>query len=521
MTKNETHRDPAADRAGDLADDPAGTPADQGTAEPADQAAGAPADERVAGVGEEHAGAPHDAPTAAPHDAPTARAIPRSSFTRGARLMSLPLGFAGRSALGFGRRLLGEPVDLLAGELQRRTAGHLFRVLGELKGGAMKFGQMLSVFEAALPPEVVGPYRAALTLLQEAAPALPADQVHAVLREELGPDWRERFTAFEDTPAAAASIGQVHRAVHTDGRTVAVKIQYPGAGEALLGDYARLGRLIRLFSLATPGLDVEPMLRELRERVADELDYRLEAEAQQAFADEYRGDKEILVPDVVTYTRRVLVTEWLEGTPLASVIREGSQAERDDAGLMYARFLFSGPERAGRLHADPHPGNFRLLPDGRLGVLDFGAVKHLPDGFPAALGSLIRLAQDGDWAAAQEVLVQEGFITPGAPLDHAALGAFLLPVATPSAGETYRFTREWLREEVVQSVDLREGGLLRRFNLPPSYVLVNRVVGAATAVLCQLECEIPFRAEVARWLPGFVPGTADARQGVAGEAGGH
>ncbi|MEU6101371.1 ABC1 kinase family protein [Streptomyces flaveolus] len=558
MTKNETHRDPTTDRSGDLADDPAGTPADEGTAEPADQgagtpadervaepadqgggapadervaepadqgggapadervaepadqAAGAPADERVADAGGEQAGASHGASAAAPHDAPTARAIPRSSFTRGARLMSLPLGFAGRSALGLGRRLLGEPVDLLAGELQRRTAGHLFRVLGELKGGAMKFGQMLSVFEAALPPEVVGPYRAALTLLQEAAPALPADQVHAVLREELGPDWRERFTAFEDTPAAAASIGQVHRAVHTDGRTVAVKIQYPGAGEALLGDYAQLGRLIRLFSLVTPGLDVEPMLRELRERVADELDYRLEAEAQQAFADAYRGDKEILVPDVVTYTRRVLVTEWLEGTPLASVIREGSQAERDDAGLKYARFLFSGPERAGRLHADPHPGNFRLLPDGRLGILDFGAVKHLPDGFPEALGSLIRLAQDGDWAAAQEVLVREGFITAGAPLDHAALGAFLLPVATPSAGETYRFTREWLREEVVQSVDLREGGLLRRFNLPPAYVLVNRVVGAATAVLCQLECEIPFRAEVARWLPGFVPETADA-----------
>ncbi|MYR47125.1 AarF/ABC1/UbiB kinase family protein [Streptomyces sp. SID5910] len=424
--------------------------------------------------------------------------------------MSLPLGFAGRSALGFGRRLLGESGDLLAGEVQRRTARHLFRVLGELKGGAMKFGQMLSVFEAALPPEVVGPYRAALTLLQEAAPALPAEQVHAVLREELGPDWREQFTAFEDTPAAAASIGQVHRAVHTDGRTVAVKIQYPGAGEALLGDYAQLGRLIRLFSLVTPGLDVEPLLRELRERVAEELDYRLEAEAQQAFADAYRGDKEILVPDVVTYTRRVLVTEWLEGTPLASVIQGGTQAERDAAGLLYARFLFSGPERAGRLHADPHPGNFRLLPDGRLGILDFGAVKHLPDGFPPALGGLIRLAQDGDWPAAQELLVREGFITAGAPLDHAALGAFLLPMATPSAGETYRFTRAWLREEVVHSVDLREGGLLRRFNLPPSYVLVNRVVGAATAVLCQLECEIPFRAEAARWLPGFVPGTADA-----------
>jgi predicted unusual protein kinase regulating ubiquinone biosynthesis (AarF/ABC1/UbiB family) len=338
---------------------------------------------------------------------------------------------------------------------------------------------------------------------------MPAEQVHAVLAEELGPRWRERFTAFADRPAAAASIGQVHQAVWEDGRPVAVKIQYPGAREALLGDYARLGRLIRLFSAVAPGLDVEPMLRELRERVAEELDYRLEAAAQQAFADAYRGDKEILVPDVVAFTGRVLVTQWLEGSPLAAVIRDGSQAERDDAGFKYARFLFSGPERAGLLHADPHPGNFRLLDDGRLGVIDFGAVKNLPDGFPAALGTLIRLAQGGEWTAAHELLVQEGFLTPEAPLDQAALVSFLLPVATPSAGETYRFTREWLREEVARAVDLREGSVLRRLNLPPSYVLVNRVVGAATAVLCQLECEIAFRAEAARWLPGFTGGAGD------------
>ncbi|MER6419393.1 AarF/ABC1/UbiB kinase family protein [Streptomyces sp. NPDC001137] len=431
------------------------------------------------------------------------RGIPRSPLARNARLASLPLGFAGRSAMRFGRRLLGQPVDLITSELQRRTSHHLFRVLGELKGGAMKFGQMLSVFEAALPPEVIGPYRAALTLLQEAAPTLPAEQVHAVLAEELGARWRDRFTEFDDTPAAAASIGQVHRAVWEDGRRVAVKIQYPGAGEALLGDYAQLGRLIRLFSVVTPGLDVEPMLRELRERVADELDYRLEAAAQQAFAEAYRGDKEILVPDVVAFTQRVIVTEWLDGTPVAAVIRDGEQAERDRAGLLYARFLFSGPERAGRLHADPHPGNFRLLEDGRLGVVDFGAVKHLPDGFPPALGTLIRLAQGGEWAAAEKVLVAEGIITPGAPLDPVALCSFLLPLATPTAEQSYLFTREWLREEVVQAIDLREGGLLRRFNLPPSYVLVNRVVGQATAVLCQLECEIPFRAEASRWLPGF------------------
>ncbi|WP_406423260.1 AarF/ABC1/UbiB kinase family protein [Streptomyces sp. NBC_00873] len=432
-----------------------------------------------------------------------ARDIPRSPFTRNARLASLPLGFAGRSALRIGKRLLGQPVEVITGELQRRTGEHVFRVLGELKGGAMKFGQMLSVFEAALPPEVIGPYRAALTMLQDAAPALPAARVHAVLAAELGADWRERFTSFDDEPAAAASIGQVHKAVWEDGRPVAVKVQYPGAGEALLGDYTQLGRLMKFFSVIAPGLDVEPMLDELRERVAEELDYRLEAAAQQAFTDAFRGDEEVLVPEVVVFSERVLVTEWMDGTPLSRIIREGTQDERDDAGLKYARFLFSGPERAGYLHADPHPGNFRMLADGRLGVIDFGAVKHLPDGFPASLGTLNRLAQLGDWAAAHELLVEEGFIRPGAAPDDAALASFLLPIATPSREDTYRFTRKWLREEVVQAVDRGPGSLLRRFNLPPSYVLVNRVVGAATAVLCQLECEIPFRAEAVRWLPGF------------------
>jgi predicted unusual protein kinase regulating ubiquinone biosynthesis (AarF/ABC1/UbiB family) len=454
----------------------------------------------------------------AAENARPARDIPLSPFARNARLAGLPLGFAGRSAVRIGKRLLGQSADVVAAELQRATSRHLFRVLGELKGGAMKLGQMLSVFEAALPPEFIGPYRAALTMLQEAAPALPTARVHAVLDAELGRDWRERFASFDDEPTAAASIGQVHRAVWEDGRAVAVKIQYPGAGEALLGDYDRLGRLIRLFSMVAPGLDIEPMLDELRERVAEELDYRLEAAAQQTFADVYRGDKDILVPDVVTFTERVLVTEWMDGTPLSTVIREGSQADRDDVGLRYARFLFSGPERAGRLHADPHPGNFRRLDDGRLGVIDFGAVKHLPEGFPAALGTLNRLAHQGDWAAAQRLLVEEGFIRSATPLDDAALASLLLPVATPSAEEKYRFTRDWLREEVVQSFDWREGGLVRRFNLPPSYVLVNRVIGAGTAVLCQLECEIPFRAEAIRWLPGFADTEGERTEGEGGEA---
>src|SRR3954463_14276318 len=149
--------------------------------------------------------------------------IPRRAVVRSARLATLPLGIAGRATLGIGKRLGGKPAELVATGLQARTAAQIFKVLGAVKGGAREVGQALSVFEAALPEEVAAPYRAALTKLQEAAPPLPAAVVHQVLAAELGGDWRSHFREFTDLPAAAASIGQVHRATWTDGREVAVK----------------------------------------------------------------------------------------------------------------------------------------------------------------------------------------------------------------------------------------------------------------------------------------------------------
>src|SRR5215831_5126346 len=199
--------------------------------------------------------------------------LPRRAFTRTAKLATLPIGFAGRTALGLGKRIGGRPAEIVVGEVQQRTAEQVFKVLGELKGGAMKLGQALSIFEAALPPEIAGPYRATLTKLQESAPPLPARTVHRVLAEDFGADWRDRFIEFDDQPAAAASIGQVHRARLRDGREVAVKIQYPGAGRALLSDFNQLSRVARLFSVLMPGLEVKPLLDELRARVAEELDY--------------------------------------------------------------------------------------------------------------------------------------------------------------------------------------------------------------------------------------------------------
>ena len=215
--------------------------------------------------------------------------VPRTTVGRAAKLARLPIGLAGRTAIGVGKRIGGRPAEIVAQEIQQRTADQIFRVLGELKGGAMKLGQALSIFEAALPPEIAGPYRATLTKLQESAPPLPARSVHQVLTGDLGEDWREKFAEFSETPAAAASIGQVHQAVWHDGRRVAVKIQYPGAGRALISDFTQLSRA-RLFGLLMPGLEVKPLLDELRDRVTEELDYELEAASQHAFAVAYADD---------------------------------------------------------------------------------------------------------------------------------------------------------------------------------------------------------------------------------------
>ena len=289
--------------------------------------------------------------------------LPRKAVTRTARLAALPLGYAGRSAVGLGKRLGGKPAEAVTNEIQQRTAEQLFRTLGELKGGAMKFGQALSVLESALPEEVAAPYREHLTMLQDSAPPMATQTVRDEIEADLGADWRERLVWLDGGPTAAASIGQVHRGRWYDGREVAVKVQYPGAGDALMGDLKQLSRLAWGVSPLFPGVDVKPLIAEIQNRAAEELDYSLEGAAQQAFADAFRDDPDILVPDVVVSGEKVLVTEWLESpASLARVIETGTRAERDHYGELLVRFMFGGPARTGMLHADPHPGNFRVLP---------------------------------------------------------------------------------------------------------------------------------------------------------------
>jgi len=433
--------------------------------------------------------------------------IPRKTSTRSAKLASIPLAVAGRGAIGFGKQLIGQSPQFAFAELQEKTAEQVFKVLGELKGGAMKFGQALSVFEAALPEEIAKPYRETLVKLQEAAPPLPARVVHKVLAKELGDDWRDNFSDFDDKPAASASIGQVHKARWKDGRAVAVKIQYPGAAEALISDLNQIERFSKIFQLFMPGLEMKPLLEEMKARIIEEVDYRFEAEAQEACWNAYLNDPDIAIPKVVSATDRVIISEWLEGKPLSKVIAGGSQDERNNAGIKLARFHFTAPMRAGLLHADPHPGNFRVLADGRLGVLDFGACNRLPNGFPEPFKRLLRNALEGDALALYHGFKEDGFILPEVDVDPQLVLDYLLPLVEPLRTPHFEYTREWLREQSVRVGDPRNPTAKIGFqlNLPAEYVLIHRVTLGTTGIFCQLRAQGNFRDEALSWFPEITP----------------
>lgn len=431
--------------------------------------------------------------------------IPRRKLTRTARLASLPLGAVSRSAASLGKRLSGVPADEIAAANQARTADQLFRVLGELKGGAMKIGQALSVLEAALPEDIAAPYRSSLTKLQDSAPPMSITTVNEVMQREFGENWRDKFQEFSETPAASASLGQVHQAISKDGRKVAVKIQYPGADKALLNDFEQAARFARIAQPIAPGLDFKALMTEMRKVLAEELDYFREAQAQRVFALSYDGDANVKVPHILSATAHVLISEWIDGTPLARVIESGSKAERDHAGNLYQTFLLSGPSRVGMLHADPHPGNFRITPENKLGVLDFGAVARLPEGFPPAMGLLLAIAMTGDADRVIEVMREANFILPDVEISPTAVLNYLSPFTEPAQSEKFEFTREWMREQFGRVNDPRNPDFSTglKLNLPPQYVLVHRVWLGCIGVLSQLNAEVAVRGEIERSMPGF------------------
>lgn len=433
----------------------------------------------------------------------------RTGLARSAKLAALPMGIVARRLTATGKAIItGAERGAVDEALIDKAADEVFRVLGELKGGAMKLGQALSVAEAAVPPRFADRYREALTRLQNQAPPMPVQQAHRMLDEQLGTGWRERFAEFEDRPVAAASIGQVHRAVWKDGRVVAVKIQYPGADEALMSDLKLLKMLSGTFGVFMPGVDVRALIDEFVERTADELDYRIEAEHQRRFAKAFADDPRFFVPKVIASAPKVMVTEWMDAVPLNRIIAEGTVAQRNRAGLLLAEFALSTPARVGYLHCDPHPGNFQLLPDGRLGIIDFGATIALPDGLPPVVGELARLAMAQDYDALFEALRANGFVRPGHDLDPAPIKSVIAPLVAELHGPTLRITRRLLQDHMARATDAKNMSVTNTLavRIPPELpdlVMLGRVLGGIIGVCAQLDAEGPFLAQVEQWLPGY------------------
>jgi predicted unusual protein kinase regulating ubiquinone biosynthesis (AarF/ABC1/UbiB family) len=437
-------------------------------------------------------------------------------IARTAKLMSLPLAFGGRAVAGLGRRLAGADRAEVSATTTARNAEQLFAVLGRLKGGAMKIGQALSVFDTMVPEEIAEPYHEALSKLQSSAPAMPVRDVHRMLAQQLGRGWPSRFREFDDVPTGAASLGQVHRAVWADGRTVAVKVQYPGADLALDADLRTLARFASLFALVVPGVDARALVAELRERTLDELDYRAEADRQRAFAAAFSGGDRLVVPRVVASAPKVLVSEWVDGVALGALTRRpaadaAEQARRDRLAHTVVEALFSSPARVGMLHADPHPGNFLTLRDGRLAMIDYGAVATLPDGVPPVLTGILRHVADGEPEPMMRLLRAEGFVA-GAVAPEEVLG-YLGGVGDPLRVERFHFDRAWMRGQGARIVrDARSRRTGRALTLPAQHLLVVRVLSGWMNILAQIDCTVAVRGLAERWLPGFAtPPTARLR----------
>ncbi|UGT42443.1 AarF/ABC1/UbiB kinase family protein [Nocardia yamanashiensis] len=434
----------------------------------------------------------------------------RTGLARSAKLAALPMGIMARRVTATGKAILtGAERGAVDEALIDKAAEEVFRVLGELKGGAMKLGQALSVAEAAVPPRFADRYRDALARLQNQAPPMPTHQAHRVLDEQLGTRWRDRFESFEDRPVAAASIGQVHRAVWKDGRVVAVKIQYPGADAALMSDLKLLQMLSSTFGVFLPGVNVKALIEEFVERTADELDYRIEAGHQRRFAAAFADDPRFFVPKVVASAPKVMVTEWMDATPLARVIAEGTAAQRNRAGALLAEFALSSPRLAGLMHCDPHPGNFQLLADGRLGVIDFGACIALPDGLPPVVGELARYAVEEDYDALLGCLRANGFVRPGHELDLDPIVNLVAPVIAEFDGDRLHLSRRLLQDNMARAMDVRNMSVNNTFavRVPPELpdlVMLGRVLGGIVGVAAQLDAEIEILGLARCWLPGYL-----------------
>ena len=333
-----------------------------------------------------------------------------------------------------------------------------------------------------------------------------------VLESDLEQRLDDVFAEFETEAFAAASIGQVYRARLKDGRRVAVKIQYPGIARAVRSDLQNLGLILRVAKMMAPGMDPKAMAEEIRERLTEELDYELEAQTHRAFARTWRGHPFVVIPEVVTSlsSEHVLVTEYVEGLGFEQV-KELPQPERDRFGEIVFRFFLGSLYRTRRFSADPHPGNYLLMPDGRVAFLDFGMAKQISREQVEAELAVMRAGIDRDPARLHAALAAMGFFDPTDEL----IAAEAVQEHFEAAAGWYAFDREFMvdREYVRQvMIDVsaphsRFWELMRRQTIPPQTMFARRMEGLTLAVLGQLEATANWHRIAREWLYGDPPTT--------------
>jgi predicted unusual protein kinase regulating ubiquinone biosynthesis (AarF/ABC1/UbiB family) len=406
----------------------------------------------------------------------------------------------------------GEQRQLLREDLALQTAEDVAETLGAMKGVMMKIGQMASYVDGGLSPAV----RRTLARLQDSVPPMSPALAAAVVEEELGVPPERAFARWDPRPIAAASIGQVHRAVTLDGRAVAVKVQYPGIAETIAADLRNVALIRRMLRIAAPAQDVDALLSELRDRIGEELDYRREAASQHLMAAYFDGHPTIHVPRIIPgLSTRRLITSELSGGARFAELATWPQHERDRAAETIYRFVFRSLYEVGAFNGDPHPGNYLFHRGGKVTFLDFGLVRHFT---PAELQPLLQMARticvEHDPEAFRASLENAGFLRPGAPLSTQAivehLAVFYDTIREPGP---VTITSDYASSVVRRFFDLRSP-VAQYIAVPQPYVILQRINLGLFAVLGELSATADWRA-IAEEIWPFTHGPASTPMGQA------
>ena len=417
-----------------------------------------------------------------------------SRAERTAAMARLALRRAGDRTWTSARRRLAddETRRRLQADLERREAADVVAALGHMKGAMMKLGQMASYLDEGMPE----PMREALAGLRSDAPPMPGDLALSEIERGLGRPLHDLFDDIDPEPIAAASIGQVHRGRTLDGVDVAVKVQYPGIGDAIAADLDNTETLAMLLGMVFPGLDPEELVEELRARITEELDYRNEAANVRLFADYYRGHPHIWVPDVVEglSSDTVLTTEFVAGRRFEASF-DLPQSERDRVAEVLYRFVFRSLNRQYTFNGDPHPGNYLLADDGRLAFIDFGLVKHFDQDEVDQFVRLIRAMLDRDAGAFRRTAEEVAVLRPGAPFeDEEIFEWFAAYYELILDREPVKVLPEYSARLLYKTFDARANEILKHTNVPPTFALIQRINLGLFSLLGRLEATANWRA---------------------------